>query len=276
MSVPPHIATQLSGALTRAAGKILPALANAAERTGTDFTALFHTARLESGFNPQAKATTSSATGLFQFIDSTWLSTLAKHGPRHGITAATRSDALALRRNPEVASLMAAEHMAENKASLEAGLGRPASPSDLYLAHFLGAGGALKFLGNLAKNPEQAAAQLMPAAARANRAIFFDGGTPRSLAAVRQLLEARFTGTATPPIGAATGTSVPPPALAKPTLAATQSMEHLPPALSALLSAAEQDGQQDPLVATLLPPNQKLDPRHAAQAAYLLLAQLGA
>jgi hypothetical protein len=166
----------------------MPALSAAAERTGVAFGALFHTARLESGFNPSARAGTSSATGLFQFIDSTWLSTLAAHGPRHGIVAQGRAEALALRRDPAVAALMAAEYMAENGRRLSEGLGRAASGLDLYLAHFLGAGGALRFLKGL---------EAAPAAARANRAIFYDrAGQPRSLQQVHELLGARFGATA--------------------------------------------------------------------------------
>ncbi len=234
----------LPASLSRAAAQVLPALNAAAQRTGVDFAALFHTARLESGFNPAAKASTSSATGLFQFIDATWLSTLARHGPRHGIHAGSRSEALALRKDPEIASLMAAEHMADNKASLEARLGRAASPTDLYLAHFLGSGGALKFLANLAANPAQAAAEVLPAAARANRAIFFAAGSPRSLAEVQQLLEARFTGTPSPPQAAATGTDVPP----------ARAIAGMDAAIAPNPAAA----------------------RRAAQAAYLLLADLGA
>jgi hypothetical protein len=108
--------------------------------------ALVSTARLESGFNPDARARTSSATGLFQFIDSTWLSTVSHHGARHGLNPTSRDEALSLRRDPLAASLMAASHMADNARQLQARLGRPADTVDLYLAHFLGAGGAVRFL----------------------------------------------------------------------------------------------------------------------------------
>lgn len=251
------MSASLPAPLARAASQVLPALQHAAARTGIDFSALFNTARLESGFNPNAKASTSSATGLFQFIESSWLSTLAKHGPRHGIAASTRSEALSLRKNPDIASLMAAEHMADNKATLESRLGREASPTDLYLAHFLGAGGALKFLSNLATSPARAAAEIMPAAARANRGIFFSAGAPRTLAEVATLLETRFTGTALPPQGAATGTPVPPPAAVIPANAGTRHATVRPP----------------PATNT---PTESQTSRLAAQAAYLLLADLGA
>lgn len=175
-----------------AARAILPAIANASARTGVDFSALYNTARLESGFNPVARARTSSATGLFQFIDSSWMAVLAKHGAKHGLTPANRAEALALRNDPAAASLMAAEHMADNAEALESSLGRPAEPVDLYLAHFLGAGGAIRFLRALQSGPDQSASGLMPAAAKANRAIFFEGGRARSLSDVHTLFTAKL------------------------------------------------------------------------------------
>ena len=170
-----------AGAVSAAANRVLPALAEASRRTGVPFEALFHTARLESGFNPEARARTSSATGLFQFLDSTWLDTLAKHGARHGLAPASRQEALGLRRDPYAASLMAAHHMADNSAVLAARIGREPGPVELYLAHFLGASGAADFLEQHAAAPDMPAARLNPAAARANRSVFFTDGRARSL-----------------------------------------------------------------------------------------------
>jgi hypothetical protein len=189
-----HIASALPAAVSRAAQAVVPALAAAADRTGVDFGALFHTARLESGFNPAAQAKTSSATGLFQFIDATWLQMLKRHGPAHGIGGLSTAQALALRKDPGVSSLMAAEHMADNARALEAGLGRPADRTDLYLAHFLGLGGAMRFLQGMAQSPEASGAGLFPAAARANKPIFYAGGAARSLQQIHQLLADRLSG----------------------------------------------------------------------------------
>ncbi|TPE59061.1 lytic transglycosylase domain-containing protein [Sandaracinobacter neustonicus] len=206
-------ASPLSGSVSgsgssSAAAAVLPALVEAAQRTGVDFSALYHTARLESGFNPDAKARTSSATGLFQFIDSSWLNVLAKHGARHGLSAASKADALALRNDPRAASLMAAEHMADNAELLESRLGREAGPVDLYLAHFLGAGGAARFLEALSASPDQSAAALMPSAARANPSIFFQDGQPRSLAEVHALFSQRLGVESAPVAVAATAGTV--------------------------------------------------------------------
>lgn len=190
------------------AGRVMPALAEAARRTGVPFEALFNTARVESGFDPDARARTSSATGLFQFLTSTWLDTLARHGARHGLTPSSRAEALALRRDPMAASLMAAAHMADNGAVLAERTGRQPGQVELYLAHFLGAAGASHFLERMAASPDSPAADLLPAAARANRGVFYTQGRPRSLAEVhdvfaRKLGVSQGRDVAEPPIGLA-------------------------------------------------------------------------
>lgn len=237
--------------LSRAATAVLPAIAAAVERTGVDFHALFHTARLESGFNPSAKARTSSATGLFQFTEGTWLATLSRHGARLGLSAAGRADALALRKDPEAASLMAAAHMADNAATLQQRLGRAASTVDLYMAHFLGVGGAARFLSTLAEAPDTSAARLFPAAANANRSIFFDGGVARSLQQVHDLFARRLGGAAVAP---------PSPAGSSGT--------------SARLAVAEA-GRAAPAEPVMTPAGAAAAGQ-AARLAYLMLADLGA
>lgn len=228
-----------------AAGRVAPALAEAARRTGVPFEALFHTARLESGFDPDARARTSSATGLFQFIDRTWLETLARHGAQHGLAPASREEALRLRRDPYAASLMAAHHMADNAAVLSARTGRQPGQVELYLAHFLGAGGAADFLDRLAETPDARAADALPAAARANRSVFYTGGRARSLAEVYDLFARK--------LGAA-GT---------------------PEAPRAVASPQEAPGPQslDAVTLTQADPSRALQ---SARLAYLLLADLGA
>src|SRR3546814_4025047 len=61
------------------------AIFRAAQATGVDFDYLLGQAKIESGLNPTAKARTSSATGLFQFIEQTWLGTVKEHGAKHGL-----------------------------------------------------------------------------------------------------------------------------------------------------------------------------------------------
>jgi hypothetical protein len=177
----------------------------ASRRTGVDFGYLLGQAKIESSLNPNARAATSSATGLYQFIDQSWLAVVNQHGNEYGLGWAAdaiqqgangryyvsdpelRQQILDLRSHPETASVMAAEHAADNKAYLEQRLGRSAQPADLYLAHFLGVGGAAKFLQAHDQSPNATAASLFPAAARANRSIFYDRqGNARSFADIRE------------------------------------------------------------------------------------------
>jgi len=184
--------------------RVTNAIATASRRTGMDFGYLMGQAKLESSLNPTAKASTSSATGLYQFIDQSWLGVVNEHGHQYGLGWAAdaikqsasgryyvadpqlKQDILDLRNHPETASVMAAQHAADNKAYLENRVGREAEPVDLYLAHFLGRGGASKFLQAYERAPQASAASLFPSAARANHSVFYDrAGSARSLADVR-------------------------------------------------------------------------------------------
>ena len=179
---------------------IQTAIAAASRKTGIDFNYLLGQAQVESGMRADARAGTSSATGLYQFIEQSWLGVVKDHGPEHGLgwaadsikqTAsgryvvsdpAARRAILDMRKDPQTAALMAAEHASDNKAALEDRLGRPATGTDLYMAHFLGRGGASKFLDTMADSPGRTGASMFPAAARANRNIFYaSNGQPRTL-----------------------------------------------------------------------------------------------
>lgn len=190
---------------------VAQAVQNASARTGIDFGYLMDVARVESNFDPDAKAATSSARGLFQFTNQTWLSTLDQHGANHGLgwassaisrdsngrfsvaDAGLRQQILALRDDPAVASSMAAALTADNRAYLEPRIGRPAESVDLYLAHFLGSGGAVNFLSAMRADPNQPGAPLLPEAAAANQSIFYGpGGRMRSLMEIRELFRAKL------------------------------------------------------------------------------------
>ncbi|MCP3732836.1 lytic transglycosylase domain-containing protein [Sphingomonas sp. MG17] len=192
-----------------ARANVTTAIAAASQKTGIDFNYLLGQAQVESGMRSNARAATSSATGLYQFIEQSWLGVVKEHGDKHGLgwasdsirqtssgrfvvsDPAARQAILSLRNDPQAASLMAAEHASDNKDALEASLGRDATGTDLYMAHFLGLGGARKFLKAMDGNPERSGAALFPAAARANRNIFYTAnGAPRSLGQIYE----RFAG----------------------------------------------------------------------------------
>ena len=167
------------------------AIRRAASATGVDFSLLVETARRESALNPNARAGTSSATGLFQFIDSTWLDMVRRHGAQHGLgqqaaalqngaNAATRREILDLRSDPELSARMAGELARENAASLQARIGRAPTAGELYAAHVMGSGGAARLIEAASRGADNASS-IFPREAAANRGLFYTReGAPRS------------------------------------------------------------------------------------------------
>lgn len=186
------------------------AIARASAATGVDFDYLIAQAKIESAFDPSARASTSSAAGLYQFTAGTWLDTLDRHGARHGLDWADaaisrsggragihdpmmRAQVMNLRFDPNASALMAAELARDNAVELRGVLGREPDAAELYLAHFMGAAGARSFLSAMQDNPGQAAAALFPQPAAANRAIFYDNGRPRSVGEVMDLIRGKVS-----------------------------------------------------------------------------------
>lgn len=190
---------------------VLAAVDQASRQTGVDFDYLIDVARVESAFNPSAQARTSSARGLYQFTNQTWLATLERHGDAQGYGWAAaaierspngrfkvadpqlRDQVLQLRDDPTAAARMAAKLTADNRAALVDQTGQQPENVDLYLAHFLGVAGAANFLKSWQEDPHQSAAPLMPAAATANRAVFYSqAGEPRTLDQIRERFRAKL------------------------------------------------------------------------------------
>lgn len=185
------------------------AIDSAGTKSDVDFDYLLQTAIRESSLNPTAKAATSSATGLFQFLDSTWLGVLKQEGPRLGYQAyadaievdangdytvsdkALRKEILNLREDPQVSSDLAAAFTRSNGEYLTAKFGRMPSPGELYIAHFMGAKGASDFFSAGLENADQSAAQLFPRQAKANPTIFYEGGKARTIREVYEVLVAK-------------------------------------------------------------------------------------
>lgn len=175
-----------------AGSRITSALQAASRSTGTEFHYLVQTAARESAFNPSAQATTSSARGLFQFIETTWLGTMKEAGPQLGFAdqaaaiektgqgkyavrdPAMRAQILKMRDDPQVSALMAGALASHNAEGLSGSLGRKPSSGELYIAHFLGLNGAKKLIALKQSQPDASAARAFPDAAKANRSIFYD------------------------------------------------------------------------------------------------------
>ncbi len=188
------------------AGGVEAAIRRASNATGVDAEFLVRTARRESAMNPSAKARTSSAAGLFQFIEQTWLGTVKAHGAKHGygqyadliyrggdgrwrVEGSARNVVLDLRFDPQAASTMAAELTASNAAYLRGRSGREPGAGDLYAAHFLGPAGAAQLMDAMERRPGASAAALFPEAAAANRSIFYRDGRPATVAEVHANLQ---------------------------------------------------------------------------------------
>jgi len=196
---------------SRAATAVTSAIQNAASATGTSFSYLLATAKTESDLDPSQTMKSSSAAGLFQFIDQTWLGTLKQAGPAFGYgdyaNAISRNASghysvddpqmrkaiMRLRNDPTANAVMAGVLTQQNAAALTRRLGRQPTESELYIAHFFGAGGAGKLIQLAGSNPQTNAAEVFPLAARANRPIFYDRqGNSRSVAGVYSELARRF------------------------------------------------------------------------------------
>jgi Transglycosylase SLT domain len=188
-------ATALSG--------VEAAVRKAADVTGVDFDFLMRTAKRESGFDPGAHATTSSAAGLFQFVEQTWLATIKRHGSAHGYARyadlieeaadgrfhvpggeEARRTVMDLRYDPHCAALMAGELAADHAAYLRGRTGREPTGGELYAAHFLGPQGSARLIDAAQPTPSVLAADLFPEAAAANHGVFYRDGRALSVSEV--------------------------------------------------------------------------------------------
>ncbi len=202
-----QIADQAGAAIQAGAQGVIGSLQRAAAATGVDFGYLMKAAQRESSLNPNAHARTSSAAGLFQFIDQTWLGMLKNSGAKHGYgafaaqivkggdgkyhvpDADVRKQVLGLRYNPDANAVMAAEMTAGHAAYLKGRIGRDPSQGELYAAHFLGPDGAADLIQASNNRPHATAAALFPAAARSNHGIFYHHGRALNVAEVMSNLK---------------------------------------------------------------------------------------
>jgi hypothetical protein len=218
MAIDTTSATAAAG-VDPARARIAGSIKQAASTTGASFEYLLATAKMESNFNPKAAATTSSARGLFQFIDQTWLGTVKEAGAHLGygkyadaITKnpsgsysvsdpEARAAIMKLRDDPEAASSMAAVLTQSNGFKLTGKIGRRPTDAELYMAHFMGVGGAGKLIQGAEDNPNASAARMFPNAAAANQSIFYDrSGQARSVSQVYSVLSTRYAAAANSPV----------------------------------------------------------------------------
>ena len=207
-----RVASSMAG--SRVAPQISGAISKAAESTGISFQYLLTTARIESSLNPQAQAATSSAKGLYQFIDQTWLATVKQDGAALGMgqyadaitrtssgryevaDPAMRAEILKLRTDPAMSAMMAGALARANAAHLRSATGKVPTEGELYAAHFLGPDGAGRLINAVNSRGDANAAAMFPAAAAANRPIFYNrDGSARTVTEVYDRLTAKFDNT---------------------------------------------------------------------------------
>jgi len=181
----------LAEAARAATSTVVAALQKASAATGVDFRYLLGTAIRESGLQPQAHSNRSSASGLFQFVEQTWLGLVKEYGAKHGLgsyagviqkgddgryhapDAEDRRAILRLRNDPQVSAMMAGEYARRTQAIMETRLGRAVCGGELYAGHLFGSGAACKLIRTNETAPETNAADLFPKAADANPTVFF-------------------------------------------------------------------------------------------------------
>ena len=191
--------------------RVTGAIKQASSNTGASFQYLLATAKMESDFNPTAGASTTSAHGLYQFIEQTWLATVKEAGGQIGygqyadaitrtasgdyavVDPSMRRDIMKLRDDPAVSAAMAGVLTQSNSFQLTGRIGRRPTDSELYMAHFLGVAGASKLINSAVDDPQASAAKMFPGAAAANRSIFYDKqGNARSVSDVYAVLNSRY------------------------------------------------------------------------------------
>ena len=157
---------------------LVSTIAKAGEKGGVDPAKLLTFAAVESDFNPNAKAGSSSATGLFQFTKATW----NEVAPKAGVADSSPND-------PYASSLAAAKYIKDNDTTVSKVVPQP-GVLESYMAHFMGPGGAAKFLK---ASGDSIGAQILPSAAKSNSNIFYENGRALTVDEVKAKLRDKLS-----------------------------------------------------------------------------------
>jgi len=169
---------------------LVDTISRAAQLTGMDATYMLALADKESSFSFRVKAKTSTAVGLYQFLEGTWLEVLNEHAAKHGYGAAADAITvvagkpvvtdpansqwiLSLREDPFLSALMACEMVKKSRDRLTRERDRALTDGELYITHLLGSAGASRLLKLVAEKPQESAPKAFQAAAKANKNLFY-------------------------------------------------------------------------------------------------------
>lgn len=140
-------------------------IAAAAKMTGFPADLMATVIAAESNFTSKVKASTSAAQGLGQFVPGTWKGMMEMYAKKYGIAPGTPAT------DPRANALFTALYMRDNAREFEKTMKRKATDVDIYMMHFLGAGGYRTFL----RNPGKTGGELYPEFEAANKTIFRKG-----------------------------------------------------------------------------------------------------
>lgn len=170
---------------------VVQAILGASRKTGADPVLMMAMADKESSFDVNAEANTTTAVGLYQFLDQSWLEAIKQHGEKHGLSEEAaaikvlpngrlhvedtdvRGRILDKRRDPMTAALMACERTLVAISQVKERVGADLSRSEGYMTHLLGTNGAGRLLETVATTPYKSSVSVFPKAAAANRALFY-------------------------------------------------------------------------------------------------------
>jgi hypothetical protein len=190
---------------------IVKAIDAASAVSKVEFDYLLRAAALESSFNPELEAATSSAAGLYQFVEQSWLFMMQETGAELGFEDLAnaistgeggkyevtldevREEILRLRYDAEMSAIFAGLFTRRNFEALAQMIEREPDASELYLAHVMGAWGAAEMIQLVETKPDAKANRHFRRAARANRSIFFHKNRkPRTVAEVYEVLTGKY------------------------------------------------------------------------------------
>ena len=192
------------------APELLDAARAASRIAGVALPSLLAQLAHESAFRANARNAASSASGPAQFLETTWLEMIQRHGAAYGLASAAeqivsingrldiadaklKAKVLALRQDPHLAVAMAGRYLAAVGDDLARLLGRAPSEIEIRVGYLFGAGGAAQLLKAARATPKASAAEILPDAAKANPTLFRDAagrtlGAADCLASIRSAL----------------------------------------------------------------------------------------